>query len=444
MSIATEITRLQGAKADLKTAIEAKGVTVPSSTTIDGYATLVGQISGGGSTGPIIEKDVNFYDYDGTLVASYSAADFASLTALPSNPSHTGLTAQGWNWSLADAKTYVASYGGLHIGQMYTTSDGKTRIYLHIEAACTLPIYFSQTVANGVTVDWGDGSATTTASGTSNQTLTHSYAAGDYVLTMKATSGTYSWGQYFMGTSTNTGYQRYGSLVTKLEVGADVTEFYCYYWQRCQTLSVPSTTLIKGLNNSMSLRHITIPTGMTTLYSGMFSACYSMETIAIPKTITSYQSCFSNNYSLRIIYLPSSITSSSGINYSIMYALQKVVTPVAITYSTSPYSNCKSITKVDLSTTTLTEAKMSYCDSLQVLKLPSTITTVSQYAYSGAYGLRELYIYATTPPTLANTNAFSNVDTANLKIYVPSASVATYKAASGWSNYASNIQAIPS
>lgn len=48
MSIASEITRLQGAKSDLKTAIEAKGVTVPSSTTIDGYATLVGQIQTGG------------------------------------------------------------------------------------------------------------------------------------------------------------------------------------------------------------------------------------------------------------------------------------------------------------------------------------------------------------------------------------------------------------
>lgn len=48
MSIATEITRIQGAKADLKTSIEAKGVVVPSATLIDGYAALVDQISGGG------------------------------------------------------------------------------------------------------------------------------------------------------------------------------------------------------------------------------------------------------------------------------------------------------------------------------------------------------------------------------------------------------------
>ena len=50
MSIASEITRLQTAKSDIKTAIETKGVTVPSSATIDTYDDYVSQISGGGGT----------------------------------------------------------------------------------------------------------------------------------------------------------------------------------------------------------------------------------------------------------------------------------------------------------------------------------------------------------------------------------------------------------
>lgn len=45
MSIATEITRLTNAKSAIKTAIEGKGVTVSSSTTLDGYATLIGNIN---------------------------------------------------------------------------------------------------------------------------------------------------------------------------------------------------------------------------------------------------------------------------------------------------------------------------------------------------------------------------------------------------------------
>lgn len=51
MSIASEITRLQDAKADIKTAIEAKGVTVPSNALLDSYDAYIAQISGGGTTG---------------------------------------------------------------------------------------------------------------------------------------------------------------------------------------------------------------------------------------------------------------------------------------------------------------------------------------------------------------------------------------------------------
>ncbi len=48
MSIANEIQRLQGAKADIKAAIENKGVTVGDGT-IDTYAEKIAEISGGGS-----------------------------------------------------------------------------------------------------------------------------------------------------------------------------------------------------------------------------------------------------------------------------------------------------------------------------------------------------------------------------------------------------------
>lgn len=61
MSIATEITRIQQAKADIKTAIEAKGVTVPSSATIDTYDDYVSQISGGGA---IIPQDFESWECD--------------------------------------------------------------------------------------------------------------------------------------------------------------------------------------------------------------------------------------------------------------------------------------------------------------------------------------------------------------------------------------------
>lgn len=51
MSIASEITRLQTAKADIKDSIEAKGVTVPSNASIDTYHDYIDQIETGGGGG---------------------------------------------------------------------------------------------------------------------------------------------------------------------------------------------------------------------------------------------------------------------------------------------------------------------------------------------------------------------------------------------------------
>lgn len=49
MSIASEITRLQNAKASIKSAIENKGVQVPSNALLDTFSTYIAQISGGSS-----------------------------------------------------------------------------------------------------------------------------------------------------------------------------------------------------------------------------------------------------------------------------------------------------------------------------------------------------------------------------------------------------------
>ena len=92
--------------------------TIVPDTGYDGFKSVIVSV--------IEPKDVNFYDYDGTLLHSYSASEFLMLSSLPENPSHSGLTAQGWNWTLSDAKTYVNKYGGLIIGQLYTTTDGMT------------------------------------------------------------------------------------------------------------------------------------------------------------------------------------------------------------------------------------------------------------------------------------------------------------------------------
>lgn len=71
MSIATEITRLQNAKASIKTSIENKGVTVPSVTKLDGYSALIDSIQTGITPTGTISITTN-----GTVdVTNYASAD---------------------------------------------------------------------------------------------------------------------------------------------------------------------------------------------------------------------------------------------------------------------------------------------------------------------------------------------------------------------------------
>lgn len=67
MSVQSEITRLQNAKAAIKAAIEGKGVTVPDATLLDGMAALIESIEAGGdakiATGSFTPtENCNYYE----------------------------------------------------------------------------------------------------------------------------------------------------------------------------------------------------------------------------------------------------------------------------------------------------------------------------------------------------------------------------------------------
>lgn len=80
----------------------------------------------------------------------------------------------------------------------------------------------------------------------------------------------------------------------------------------------------------------------------------------------------------------------------------------------------------------------SYCYSLTSCTIGSGVTNIGTSAFASNTALTSVTIYATTPPTLGFT-VFHN---STCPIYVPSASVNAYKAATNWSDYSSRIQAI--
>lgn len=66
--------------------------------------TNVPQSGEGGGSSELKRNDVNFFDYDGTLLYAYSWDEAKNLTELPALPVHDGFEVREWNYTLEDIK----------------------------------------------------------------------------------------------------------------------------------------------------------------------------------------------------------------------------------------------------------------------------------------------------------------------------------------------------
>ena len=366
-------------------AIREKGGTSDLLVYPDGFVTAIQAIQTGGGTTPGAPGDITFYDYDGTIVTSWTLAELATKTALPDYPSHEGLTCQGWNWSLADLK---ATNRKMNVGAMYITDDGATRLHIRIATIgrMTVPLYIGQTVTNGVSIDWGDGSTAETLAGTGNVNPTHTYAEpGDYVISLMPQDGcTLSFGNgsssyCVMGSTGNNG-KVYCNMLQEFYVGKNVT-------------SIRNDTF----KNCYSLASITIPNGVTSIGNEAFMYCYSLASITIPTGVTyighyDFYSC----YSLASITIPTDVTSIN------------------------PYT-------------------FQNCYSLASITIPTDVTSIGNSTFQNCYGMRYYdFSSCTTVPTLSYTNAFSGIPS-DCQMLVPAALFDAWKSATNWSTYADHI-----
>ena len=410
--------------------------------TADGVKTE-GTSAGGGTPTPttvVYDTGVTFYDYDGTVVQTYTPTEFAALSAMPANPSHTGLTAQGWNWSLADAKAHVAKYGSLNIGQMYTTSDGKTRLYIHIdpstpESRMTFYVRFTSSVANNVTIDWGDG-VTETKGSTAATNYPHTYATtGNFVITLTVNSGTIS----FVGTSGTSGHSIYGSRGTnnyhnrgrirKVEIGDNVTRIGTY-----------------AFNNCYCLMSITIPNNITSIEDYAFQYCYSLMSLTISDNVKSIEThAFSQCYSLMSITIPDNVKSIETYVFSQCYSLTSITIPDNVTsIENYVFQYCNSLMSLTIpdNVKSIGNNTFQQCYSLTSITIPGGITSIGTNVFQNCYGVGEYHLLPTTPPTLGGTNTFTGI-VSDCKIYVPYSAdhsiLEAYQTATNWATYASKM-----
>lgn len=413
-------------------------------------------------------NDVIFIDYDGFVRYSYSVEDFNNLTEMPPNPIHAGLIGQGWNWTLSEAKTYLTQYDKLIIGQNYVTDDGATRIYVQIDEDTKVKEFtlrFGQSADNAVEVDWGDGSTPQTFTGVSNSNHIHLYNQGGiYCISLSCTEGKLNFTG--TGTSSTDGYSCFGTRahgvnslnkgrIIKIELGNNIetigqSAFYgCY-----------------------AMRSITIPTNITSIDSFAFNLCYGLHTVILPPGVTTINEyCFQYAMSLTTVSLPNTITSIGTYAFASCYGMKGYSIPYGCTtIGAYAFQNCPPLKFINLPNITILNNYTLYqLFSLATLKFPNRLATIGQYAvsnayglckitipssvtaiqanaFNGAYSLKEIHLLRTTPPSLASTNAFSNIHSACV-FYVPQSENHTvlnaYKSATNWSSFSSKMMEEP-
>lgn len=231
-----------------------------------------------------------------------------------------------------------------------------------------------------------------------------------------------------------------------------------------------------AFSECINLSSVTISSAVTTVGinspvgAGCFSKCYSLTGASIPNSVTNIgQYVFSSCSGLTSVNLPGGITSIPNNSFQDCSSLPNVTIPSGVTsIGNSAFAGCRALGNVTLpdgltsigqyafqacsspsfssitipsGVTVLESGVLRNCSGLTEVNIPSGVTNIKLNAFRYDPALEKVTIFATTPPTLGS-NVFANGND-TFTIYVPSASVATYQAASGWSNYASRIQAIP-
>ena len=429
-----------------------------------------GTASGGGG-GSVSPKMVNFIDYDGTLLYSYTTAEFANLSALPANPSHAGLVAQGWTWTKAEitAQLTVTPNQSVWVGQMYITASGDTEIDVVLDSEHLSP-WLTIAVNGSVTVDWGDNTVTDTVTGTDLTTVKytlHEYAsAGEYTISISVNSGSFTFYNSSntkasvlsaYGADSNRRYNReYAGTINAIRIGSGVTSIGNNAFSNCyalQSLTIPDDVTSIGtyaFNNCYALQSITIPDDVTSIETYAFRYCYALQSITISDGVTSIGNyAFYGCYALQSITIPDGVTSIGTYAFNSCYTLQSITIPDDVTsIETYAFYGCYALQSITISdgVTSIGNYAFYGCYALQSITIPDGVTSIGTYAFNNCYAVEKYHLLPTTPPTLANTNAFTGI-VAGTKIYVPYSAnhsiLAAYRSATNWSTYASYMEEEP-
>lgn len=158
---------------------------------------------------------------------------------------------------------------------------------------------------------------------------------------------------------------------------------------------------------------------ITSVGAYAFRGCSYLRNVDLPKAITLSAECFRDS------------------------ALVSVIFPKVTNISNATFYGCSSLEKVELPLCNKQVASQAFFGCTSLKKLSCNFSAISNNAFRNS-AIEALIMNNNSRATLANTNAFDKTPIASGTgyIYVPSALVEDYKAATNWSTYADQIRAI--
>lgn len=241
----------------------------------------------------------------------------------------------------------------------------------------------------------------------------------------------------------NDTFASYATAIDNLPSGGDNSTLIDLIERDTTSIAIPSGTTKIGeaaFSNITSLTTVNIPSSVTLIKLNAFYGCTGLTSITIPDTVTRIEtSAFNSCRNLTSCVLPNSITRITSSCFQ-NCGLTNISFPSSVTViESSSFQNCKFVNlTIPDTVTTLGNTAFQGCNQLKSVVIGTGVTNMANAVFYNCTALESVVIKATNPPT--QTNAFNNTN--DCPIYVPAASVDTYKAASGWSTYASRIFAI--
>jgi len=385
MSLSNEITRLQTAKSDLKSAIENKGVIVPSATKLDGYASLVDDIE-------TITVDPISITSNGTYSAPSGHAYSPVTVSVPTfTPTGTLSITENGTYNVeafAQAEVMVSGGGGgKESGIIDRTISGE---YVNGEVT-SIGNYAFAYCSNLTTVSFPQASYIGTYAFYSCRSLiTASFPQASYI-----------------GSSA---FQICLNLTTVSFPQASYIGTYAFYSCRSLiTVSFPQVSYI-GDDAFYSCSNLTTVSFPQASYIGYyaFRDCFKLTTASFPQASTIRDYAFASC---------SNLTTASF--------------PQAITIRSYAFSSCYSLATVIFSNTSTTQG------------------TIYTYAFRACYHLTSLYLLASTLYRLSvSSTTFMSTPISNYttstggvygSIFVRQSLYDAYVSSTNWSYYSSRF-----